>query len=90
VGQVVLQGVIDHAAQEGDVGAGSHLGIDVGLGGAAGVARVDDDQLAALVHGLLDPLEGDRVVLGRVAADDEDAVAVLQVNPVIRHCPASE
>ena len=51
---------------------GAELGVDVGLGGGAGVARVDDDQVGAVVHGLVDPLEGDGVVLGRVAADDED------------------
>jgi len=88
--QPVLQGIIDHAAKKGDIGAGADLGVDIGLGGAAGVARIDDNQLAPVIHGLLDPLEGDRVIFGRITADDEDAVAVLQIYPVVRHCPASK
>ena len=83
--QVMLQGVVDHAAQKSDVGAGADLGVDIRLGGAAGVTGIDDNQLAAIFHGLFDPFEGDRMVLGRVAADDEDGVTVFQVNPMVGH-----
>ena len=34
----------------------------MGAGGGLGEPRVHTDQLGTLVHGLLDPLEGDRMV----------------------------
>ena len=48
------------------------------------------DQLGARVLGLHDPAEGDRVILGGVGPHDQDYVCVLEVNPVVRHCTASE
>ena len=44
---------------------------------SACAARVHDDELGAALGGLLEEGRGDRMVLGRVGADDDDEVGVL-------------
>ena len=88
--KVVLQGVIDEPAQKGDVRAGPDLGIDVCFGCGPGKAGIDGDELRSVLQCRLDPFKGYGVVLGRVAADGHDTVAVFQVVPVVRHCTAPE
>ncbi len=88
--QVVFQDVVDQAADEGDVGPRPQLGIDIGLRGGPGVARVDADQLGAVVHRPLHIFEGDRMVFSRVGTDAEDDIRMLDVVPVVGHCTTTE
>ena len=83
---VVLDQVIDDAAQKGDVGARAQRGIQIGQGGRFREHRIDDDQLgAAMLDGFGDVLETNRVCNGGIAAHDQNDVGVLDVIPVIRH-----
>ncbi len=49
---------------------------------------MNDDR--AFFLGAQDPLEGDGMMLGSVAAHDEKRIGVFQIDPVIGHCPASK
>ncbi len=88
--QIVVDDVLDHPAQEGDVGAGTQRHVMVAAGRGPGETRIDMDQRGAPILCLEDPLEGDRVVFGGVAAHDKDTVTVLQVNIVVRHRTAAK
>jgi len=88
--QVVVDDVLDHAPQERDVRSGTKGCVEVGLRRGLGEPGVYADHFRAPVHGSLNPLEGDRVVGSGVASHDEDHVTVLEIDPVIRHCAASE
>ena len=76
---LVLEDVVDDAAEEGDVAARAQRHVHVGDRRGAGEPRVDVDDLRAARLGLHHPLEPDRVALGHVRALDDDAVGVLQV-----------
>ena len=88
--QVVFQDVIDEAAHQGDVGAGPQAHVEVGLGRGPGEAGIDHNELGPLFLGLGDPLETDGMVLGGIAADDHEAIAVGQIVPVIGHGAPAE
>ena len=88
---VVLDGVVDQAAEEGDVGAGADLQEQIGTGRGAREARIHHDHLrVALALGFDRPLEAARMVLGRIATHDQHHVGVLDVDPAIGHRAASE
>ena len=87
----VGDGVIDDAAEEGDIGAGANLKIHVGIRGSAGQPRIDDDGFRIAVNfGFDRPLEAAGVILGGIAAHDQHHVCVLDVDPAVGHCAASE
>ena len=88
--EVVFENVVDHPAEKGDVRAGPDGSVDVRHRGGPGEAGVDADQRGTLLLGLGDPLEGDGVVLGSVAAVDHDDIRVLDVDPVVRHRASSK
>ena len=48
------------------------------------------NNLGAIILGAQDPLETHRMMLGGIASHDEDAVRILEIDPVIGHCTASE
>src|SRR5207244_1348423 len=75
----VLQDVVHDPTEESDVGTGPNRDVKVGHGAGAGEPGVDVDDRGAPFLGGQDPLEPDRVALGRVRALDDDAVGVLQV-----------
>ena len=77
-------------AQEGDVRPGTKGHMVIAAGRCPGVAGIDMDDLGAFFLGPQDPLEGDGVMLGGIAAHDQDAIAVLQIDIVVRHGTASE
>ena len=88
--QLVDDDVVDHRVLERRVGAGPDARVDVRPGRGPGVARIDVDELGAVLLGLPDPLVGHGVVLGDVAAFHEDRLAVLQIDPVVGHRPPPE
>src|SRR6267143_642752 len=88
---VVLQRVVDYPAEKGDVGAGTNLKIQIRSRGCPREARIDYNGLRIAVNlGLDGPLEAARMVLGWIPAHDQHHVGVLDVDPAIGYCPASE
>ncbi len=82
----VLEDVPEHAPDKGDVGARTQGEVHVRLGGGAGAARVDHQDLAAVaLFGQQDVLHGDRVGLRRVGADKHDRLAVMHVVQAVGH-----
>ncbi len=73
------QHVVDHAAEEGDVGAGAQRHEHVGECTRAAVVGIDVDHRRAARLGLHHPLERDGMGLGHVRALEHDQVGVLQV-----------
>ncbi len=86
----VVEDVPEKPVQEGDIRPGPQPGVDVGVGGRAGEARVHDDHLRAHLLGTEDVLHGDRMGLGRVAAQEEHGFAVLHVVEGIGHRAVAE
>lgn len=67
-----------------DVRAGVKLQMHVGVAGQFDLARVDDNQLRAAQHRLLDPRADDGMVLRGIAAADEKARGLLNVIEGVR------
>ena len=76
---VVLEDVVDDAAEEGYVGAGPDRDVEVRHSRGAREARINVDDLRPLEARLHHPLEAHWVVLGHVGAHDQDAVGVGEV-----------
>src|ERR687897_3646262 len=76
---LVLEDVVDQAPEERDIGAGPDGCVDVTHRRGAREARVDVDELGALLFGDHGVPEANRVGLCHVGALDEDAVSVLQI-----------
>src|SRR5215208_2547611 len=76
---LVLEDVVDQAAQKRYVRAWSYGGVDVAQRRGTREARVDMDELRALALGDHRVSEADRVGLGHVGAFDQDAIRILQV-----------
>ncbi len=89
--EVVLQDVVDQAAEVRDVGAGTNAQVHVGDGRGTREAWIRVDDLRSPVElGPHEPLKADRVRLGGVGPVDENEVSVLDVAPVVRHRSPSE
>ena len=89
--QIVVEDVLDEAAEDGDVASGPDLQVLVGHGRRPGESRVDGDEGGPpVVTGLDGPLEPARVVLGRVGPHHQDDIGILDVLPVVGHRPATE
>ncbi len=88
---VVLDGVVDQAAEKRKIGPGANLAENVGLRRRARKARIDHDHLGvAIALGLDRPLESAGMVLGWIPAHDQHHVGILHVDPAIGHGPAPE
>ena len=88
---LVLDDVLDHPADERDVGARSDLREQVRVRRRAVEARVHHDQpRPSLAHRLLHEGERAGVVLGHVGTEDERAVGVADVDRVVGHGAAAE
>ncbi len=88
--KVVVQNVLDHATEDGDIGTGTDACPNVGFGRGPGVTRIDVDQGCALFLRPGHPFEGDGMVFGSVTAHYKNAIRVLEIDPVIGHRAASE
>src|SRR5215210_4324353 len=76
---LVLEDVVDQAPEERDIGARPDGCVDVAHRRGAREARVDVDELGALLLGDHGVPETHGVGLGHVGAFDDDAVSVLQI-----------
>ena len=78
---------VQHGVEQRDVAAGLELQHVARVARDALVlaARVHDDQLGAALGRVLEVGGGDRMVLGRPRADDDDAVGVLRRRERRRH-----
>ena len=81
----VLEDVPEQSVNKRDIGAGPEAGVDVGMGGRAGEARVHDDHFGAVLLGAQDVLHGHRVGLGGIAAQKQHGLAVVHVVVGIGH-----
>ena len=77
--EVLLDDHVGHGVQDGQVGAGGEAHVQVGDPRREGLAGIDHDDLGAALLLLVDDAEDDRVRLGHVRADDEEAVGVVHV-----------
>src|SRR5256714_7077752 len=88
---IILDGVVDEAAEEGYVRARAYLQEEVGGRRRAREPRVNDDHLRVAVELRLNrPLEAARGGLGSGAAHGQNHVRVLDVDPAVFHRAASE
>ena len=88
---VLFEQMTDDAAQESDVSARTDRRVDVGDRRGAGEARVNDDELGAVLDLRLDhPFETARMGFGGVAAHDENHVGVLDILPGVGHRATTE
>jgi len=85
VDQVLLDDGVDHRVQQSDVGIGLELQHAPGVARQIAAPRVGVDQLGAALGGVLHPGRRHRVVRGRVGADQEDHLGVLDVVHLVRH-----
>ena len=76
---------IEHAVEHGDVGAVLELHHLPGMAFQRLPARIHDHELGAALGGLLEEGGGDRMVLGRIGADDDDHVGILHFVEGRRH-----
>ena len=86
---VGLEDVAYHAAEEGDVRAGTERHMEIAAGGRARELRVHVHKRGPAFLGLHDPLESDGVMFCSIAAHDEDSIGILDVYPVVRHGSAA-
>src|SRR5579871_3803874 len=76
---VIVQDVVDEAAEKCHVAAGPNPNKDIAQCGRAGETRVDVDQGGAFLLGLHGPAETNRMGLGHVRPHEQDAVTVCEV-----------
>ena len=88
--EIILQYIVNHTANEGDIRTRPDFGVDVCLGGRTGKPRVNADEFGAVLHSLSYPPEGYNVILSSVRADNHNTIAVFKVNKVIGHCASTE
>ena len=88
--EVIVEDVLDHPAEEGDVRARTHGRVHIGLGSGLREAGIHDDQFRAFFLGFHDPFHGNGVVRCGIAPHNEDNIGIANIDPVIRHCTAPE
>jgi hypothetical protein len=81
----VLEDVIKHAPDEGNVGTGTNSRVDVGLGRRARKARIDDRHLAAVFLGVQHVQHRHRMRFGGIGADVQSRLGKLHVVVGVGH-----
>ena len=76
---LVLQDVMNDAAQKRDVASGANGHVNIRDGAGARESRIDVDDGRAALLGLHHPAEPHRVTLRHIRALNDDAVRVLQI-----------
>src|SRR5699024_5311832 len=81
----VLQHVPEYAPGQGHVGAGTKADVLIGMRRGARAARVADDHLGAVFLAAQDVLHGDRMRFGRIRADEDHRLGVVDVVVGVGH-----
>ena len=82
----VLEDVPEHAPDHRHIGAWTDTHVEISMRGGTGETRIDHNQRRIVAfRGMEDMLQGDRMCLGRVAADDQDRLAVVNIIVGIGH-----
>ena len=76
---------MDHRVQQRNVGIGLELQHAPRVARELAAARIGIDQLDAALRGVLHPGRRHRVIGGRIGADEEDHLGVLDVVHLVRH-----
>ncbi len=88
---VMLQQIVNHAHQEGNVAARTQRRIEIGHRRRAVKARVDHNHLRIIVRFcLVHPFKANRMRFGWVATHDQHHIGVFDVVPVVGHRAAAE
>ena len=87
---IMLDGIVDHAADEGDVRARTQFGEDVGDRAGAIETRIDVQDIGALLLGARQPIHRYGMVFRRISAHDQDDIGVQHVDPMVGHRPSAE
>ncbi len=88
---IVFDGVSDQPAQESDIAPRANLHIHVRIRRRPREPRIHHDGLGVAVYlGFNRPLKAAGMVFRRIPTHDQHHVGVLDVDPAIGHCPASE
>src|SRR4030095_9680814 len=69
---IMFDGIVDHAADEGDVGARAQFGEYVGDRAGAIETRIDVQDIGAALLGARQPVHRDGVIFRRISAHDQD------------------
>ena len=88
--QLVIKDIFDHSAQKSDIGPAPEGGINIRLGGCLGEPGIYIDECSPVFFGLINPLERNGMIGCRITAHNQNDVTVLEINPVVGHCTASE
>ena len=75
--QVILRDIVNQPTHEGDIGTCANGGVNIGHLRGTREVRVNVNDRCTVLFCLHDPAETDRVTFGKVAALDENAVAIL-------------
>ena len=73
---LIVDDVIDQAAEKGDVGAGSYRRVDVAHRAGAREAGIDVNQLGAIGFGFHRPAKCDWMIFGHVRAHEHAAIGL--------------
>ncbi len=88
---IILNRIVDEPSEKCDIRSGSDLEEEISLRRRPGKARINHDHFGVAVQLSFNrPLETTRVVLGRIATHDQHHVCILDVDPAVGHCAASE
>ena len=87
----VLERVVNQSTEKRNVGAGTNRHVDIGHGGGAIETGVDANQFRfSTPLGFHDETEAHGMVLGRVAAHDQNDVRIGDIRPAVGHGPPAE
>ena len=86
----IIEHVVDHATDEGDIRARPQWSVDISFRRGAGETRVNVNKFGSRLHCFFHPFKRYGVVLSGIGADNQNAVSVPDINPVIGHCPSAE
>jgi len=87
----VSNGVVDQAAEKSNIGPGPDRNVQVGDSRCAVESWIDGNELGLTdALGFHDEAKAHRMILGRIAAHDEDDIRVRDVRPPVRHGPTAE
>ena len=87
----ILERVVDESTEKRDIGSRANRHVGVGHSGGPVEAGIDTDQLRfSIPLGFHDETKAHGMVLGRVAAHDQNDVRIGDIRPAVGHRPPAE